>query len=238
MMLPRGDDDDPAGDRIVVIGSPKAATGLGRLLAPGRRRSGTSSIFGAGRVGLRDRPCAARAGHRRADDRGRTASGRGASPRSSRRHACTTRRARPRLPRARAHRPGAGRDLRDARGREEPVRRHARTRTRRPLHDRDRPRSRSRGRSTSTRGSTSRSTRGGDGRGDRPLRARPAYPAGRDDRGQPLRGARHHDAAVERVRRAQRSATCRSTARSSARSSATAKRCSRTATTSCRRATA
>ncbi len=53
----------------------------------------------------------------------------------------------------------------------------------------------------------------GDGRGDRALRPRPADAAGRDARGRPLRGARHHDEPRERVRRARRSATCRSAAR-------------------------
>ena len=41
----------------------------------------------------------------------------------------------------------------------------------------------------------------GDGRGDRPLRARPAHAAGRDAREQPLRGARRDDARVEPLHR-------------------------------------
>ena len=63
------------------------------------------------------------------------------------------------LPRARADRPVARRDLRHARRREEPLRLDAREAARRRVHDRRRPRRRSRRRSSSARASTSSSTR-------------------------------------------------------------------------------
>jgi trk system potassium uptake protein TrkA len=51
MTLPRGDDIILAGDRIVVIGSPKAATAWGDVLAPWEAEVKDVVIFGAGRVG-------------------------------------------------------------------------------------------------------------------------------------------------------------------------------------------
>ena len=51
MTLPRGDDIILAGDRIVVIGSPKAATAWGDVLAPWEAEVRDVVIFGAGRVG-------------------------------------------------------------------------------------------------------------------------------------------------------------------------------------------
>ena len=51
MMLPRGDDIILPGDRIVVIGSPQAATSWGELLAPWKAEVTDVVIFGAGKVG-------------------------------------------------------------------------------------------------------------------------------------------------------------------------------------------
>ena len=51
MMLPRGDDIILPGDRIVVIGSPQAATSWGELLAPWEAEVTDVVIFGAGKVG-------------------------------------------------------------------------------------------------------------------------------------------------------------------------------------------
>ena len=51
MTLPRGDDTILAGDRIVVIGSPRAATAWGEVLAPWEAEVKDVVIFGAGRVG-------------------------------------------------------------------------------------------------------------------------------------------------------------------------------------------
>ena len=50
-MLPRGGDVILAGDRIVVIGSPQAATAWGKVLAPWEDEVKDVVIFGAGRVG-------------------------------------------------------------------------------------------------------------------------------------------------------------------------------------------
>ena len=51
MLLPRGDDIILPGDRIVVIGSPDAATRWGDLLAPDKADVTDVVIFGAGKVG-------------------------------------------------------------------------------------------------------------------------------------------------------------------------------------------
>ena len=51
MTLPRGDDVILPGDRIVVIGSPQAATAWGELLAPWEAEVTDVVIFGAGKVG-------------------------------------------------------------------------------------------------------------------------------------------------------------------------------------------
>ena len=51
MTLPRGDDTILPGDRIVVIGSPAAATAWGDLLAPWEADVEDVVIFGAGKVG-------------------------------------------------------------------------------------------------------------------------------------------------------------------------------------------
>jgi trk system potassium uptake protein len=51
-ILPRGDIAIEPGDRIVVIGSPRAATEWSDLLARGKKRLGDVVVFGAGRVGV------------------------------------------------------------------------------------------------------------------------------------------------------------------------------------------
>jgi trk system potassium uptake protein TrkA len=51
MLLPGGDDEIMAGDRIVVIGSPQAARAWSELLAPGEGTVHDVVIYGAGRVG-------------------------------------------------------------------------------------------------------------------------------------------------------------------------------------------
>ena len=78
------------------------------------------------------------------------------------------------------------------------------------LHDRDRPRRGLPAGLPARRDRRAGRPPAGDGRGDRPLRPRPAHAAGGDARERPLRGARHHDAADERVRRPHASARCRS----------------------------
>ena len=52
VILPRGDIAIEGGDRIVVIGSPRAAREWSELLARGKKRLGDVVIFGAGRVGV------------------------------------------------------------------------------------------------------------------------------------------------------------------------------------------
>ena len=147
------------------------ATGSSSSARPTRRGSGAGSwraasqrvddvvVFGAGAHRPRHRPRPSRAGHPRAPDRG----GRGARARgcggAAGRTGLQRDRRRPRLPRARADRPGERRGLRHARGLEEPLRGDAREGARHRLHHRDRPRARSRSRSSSGRGSTSPSTR-------------------------------------------------------------------------------
>jgi trk system potassium uptake protein TrkA len=51
-ILPRGDEAIEPGDRIVVIGSPRAAQEWSNLMARGRRRVNDVVIFGAGRAGV------------------------------------------------------------------------------------------------------------------------------------------------------------------------------------------
>jgi trk system potassium uptake protein len=51
-ILPRGDEAIKPGDRIVVIGSPRAAREWSNLMARGRRRVDDVVIFGAGRAGV------------------------------------------------------------------------------------------------------------------------------------------------------------------------------------------
>ncbi|MCZ7587322.1 MAG: Trk system potassium transporter TrkA [Gaiella sp.] len=51
MTLPGGDDVISEGDRIVVIGSPRAARAWGSLLAPGERAVEDVVVFGGGQVG-------------------------------------------------------------------------------------------------------------------------------------------------------------------------------------------
>ena len=121
-ILPGGDDEIRRGDRIVVIGSPQRGEGLERApVAGGRGRSRRRDLRrGPRRLGDRARPPLAgdQRPHGRGVRRAGAPRGRGAAegadvPRD---------RLRPGLPRARAHRPVAGRDLRHARRREEPVR--------------------------------------------------------------------------------------------------------------------
>jgi trk system potassium uptake protein TrkA len=50
--IPRGDETIRAGDRIVVIGSPKAARDWSQLLTPARRTVNDVVIFGAGQIGV------------------------------------------------------------------------------------------------------------------------------------------------------------------------------------------
>jgi trk system potassium uptake protein TrkA len=52
MVLPRGDATIVPGDRIVVIGSPRAAEAWSAILAPGEGRIGEVVVYGAGRVGI------------------------------------------------------------------------------------------------------------------------------------------------------------------------------------------
>ena len=147
------------GDRIVVIGSPRAAKAWSTLLWPEGGTVRDVVIYGAGRVGIGDRARPALPGDQRPHDRGvaraGAARGRGA-PEGAR---LQRDRLRPGLPRARADRPVAGRDLRDARRREEPVRGVARAGPRHPVHHRDRPRGGLRAARSTRPGSTSPSTR-------------------------------------------------------------------------------
>jgi trk system potassium uptake protein len=50
--IPRGDESIHTGDRIVVIGSPKAAREWSELLTPARRTVNDVVIFGAGQIGV------------------------------------------------------------------------------------------------------------------------------------------------------------------------------------------
>ena len=159
VVIPRGDEVIRPGDRIVVIGSPQAAQAWSELIAPGTGKVRDVVIFGAGRAGtaiarlLLEQGIGVRmieASRERARVRRRRAARRARLPRD---------RLRPGLPRARADRRRPGRDLRDARRHEEPLRGHARQGARRRAS-----RSRSsttppRWRCSSTRVSTSPSTR-------------------------------------------------------------------------------
>jgi trk system potassium uptake protein len=51
MRLPRGDESIQPGDRIIVIGSPRAARVWSSAMAPSAERVGTVVIFGCGRIG-------------------------------------------------------------------------------------------------------------------------------------------------------------------------------------------
>ena len=140
MTIPRGDDVIDAGDRLVVVGSPEAAQAWGELLAPGEGAVEDVVVFGGGQVGV----AIARQlleqgiGVRLIEpDRERARRIAEELPECARLQGD---RSRPRLPRARADRAGAGGRLRHARGREEPLRGDARPGPRRRLHDRDRPR--------------------------------------------------------------------------------------------------
>jgi trk system potassium uptake protein len=52
IVVPRGDEMIEQGDRIVVIGSPEAAQGWSKIIAPAGRRVEDVVIYGAGRAGL------------------------------------------------------------------------------------------------------------------------------------------------------------------------------------------
>ena len=137
-ILPGGDDAIRTGDRVVVIGSPQAAKAWSTLLWPEGGAVRDVVIFGAGRVGsaiarllidqgisIRMIEASARAGP--PDIRGASEGAR-----------VSRNRVRARLPGARADRPVAGGDLRDAGRRQEPVRGLDRSGARDPVHDRDR----------------------------------------------------------------------------------------------------
>jgi trk system potassium uptake protein TrkA len=51
VVIPRGDEEIRAGDRIVVIGSPDAAHAWGELISPGKGKVRDVVIYGAGRAG-------------------------------------------------------------------------------------------------------------------------------------------------------------------------------------------
>ena len=91
MRLPGGDDVIGVGDRIVVIGSPQAAQEWSELIAPGTGKVDDVVIYGAGRAGHGDRAAAARAGHRRAHDRGVARAGADRRRRAAAAPASTTR---------------------------------------------------------------------------------------------------------------------------------------------------
>ena len=202
MTLPRGDDTILAGDRIVVIGSPQAATAWGKVLAPWEAEVKDVVIFGAGRVGtaiareLLEQGIGVRLIE---ENRERARAVAEAFPKA---RVYNVSGLDPDFLAARADRVRAGRGVRDARGREEPLRRHARPHPRRHVHDRDRPRRDLAAGLRARRHRRAGRPAPGHRRGDRPLRPRPAHAAGRDARERPLRGARHHDPADERVRRA------------------------------------
>ena len=195
LTLPRGDESIEPGDRIVVIGSPERRARVGpRCSRPASERVEDVVVFGGGQIGTAIARVLLDAGHPRAPDRAGRASGRARSRRSC--PACRVYNAtgrRPRLPRARADRPGAGRGVRDAAT-------TPRTSTRR--RSRKCTASGSRSRSCTTRSrrevyehagvDVADQPARGDRRGDRALRARPAHPPGRDARGRPLRDPRHH----------------------------------------------
>ena len=239
--LPGGDDVDP-----------RPATGSSSS-ARRRRRSQWSGLLVAGRGsgarrrhlrrrprGRGDRTRAARAGDRSPPRSRRRASRRARVAELLPRARVYQRdRARAGLPRARADRPGAGRDLRDERRREESLRS-----ARSPRCTASGSRSRSPTSAVSVGAfeqagiDVSVNPRRCHRRGDHSLRARPADEAGGPPRGESLRGHRRHACAPRASTSASRSRRCRSAARSSARSCATATRSSRTATTCSRPAIA
>ena len=210
LILPRGVESIRVGDRIVVIGSPAAARAWSSLMTPGGgRRVEDVVIYGAGRAGLAT---------------ARMLLGQGIGVRLVEPSASRARLVAEELPGARVYeatgldpdfleRERIGRrgcrGVRDARRREEPLRRHARQAPRRRLHDRDRPRAGVVGRLRTRRRRRRHQSPAADGRGDRPLRARPPHAAGGDARGGPLRDPRHHHPPREPARGAVASATCR-----------------------------
>ena len=183
--------DDPPGDRVVVIGSPRAARAWSELLWPGGATVRDVVVYGAGRVGT----AIARvpgAGHPGAPDRGDM-----------------QRRARvaEELPQARVYNAdGIDPDFieRERLGEAQVAvfamrddaknlfaatlaKVHGISFTIAIVHEPV-----SRAVYEQARRRRDRRSAGGHGGGDRPLRARPPHPAGRDARGRPLRGTRHH----------------------------------------------
>ena len=140
VMFPRGDDVLRDGDLVVVIGSPQAAREWSALLWPGRAALDDVVVFGGGQVGtaIARTLCREGIGVRMIEPNLERA--REIAEQIPRLPGLQLRRDRRGLPRARARRRGPGGRVRDARGREEPLRRDARARPRRPLHDRDRAR--------------------------------------------------------------------------------------------------
>ncbi len=140
IVVPRGDEKIELGDRIIVIGSPAAAQAWSTIIAPAGRRVEDVVIYGAGRTGLATARVLSEQGIRvrivEPRPRARPHGGRGATERPG---VPRVRHGR-RVHRAREHQQGAGRSLRDARRREEPLRGHPRQVARSSLHDRDRPR--------------------------------------------------------------------------------------------------
>ena len=154
MTMPRGDDVILPATGSSSSAHREARTAWGELLAPGEGEVEDVVIFGGGKVGV----AIARQlleqgiGVRLIEpNRDRARAVAEELPEGAR-----LQRLRPRsgLPRARAHRARAGGRVRDARGREEPLRGDARPHPRRDVHDRDRPRPDRPARSTSTREST------------------------------------------------------------------------------------
>ena len=202
LTLPGGDDTIAEGDRIVVIGSPSAARTWGALLAPGQGRVEDVVVFGGGQVG------AAIA---------RTLSEQGIGVRLIEPRLERAREVAEQLPECRVYNAtGIDADFieRERIGRaqaavfairEDAMNHYAATLARvhgvrftiAVVHD-----TISTERLRALRRRRHRQPARGDRGGDRAVRARPADAAGRDARGQPLRGARHHHPADERVRRA------------------------------------
>ena len=210
-ILPRGDAVDPG--RRPRHRHRLAAGGARVERAPrrGRSASTTSSSSAAGESAWRSRACCSTQGSPRAPDRGRPERARAVAEELPGRARLQRDGHRPGVPRARAaslRRERGG--LRDARRREEPLRGDPREAARRRGSRSRSSTTRARRRSSSARGDRRRRQPAArHRRGDRPLRPRPAHAAGRDARGRPLRGPRHHRAPGERARRPVASASCR-----------------------------
>ena len=200
VVMPRGDETIQLGDRIVVIGSPQAAQQWGELIAPGTGKVTDVVIFGAGRAGT-------------AIARLLLEQGIGVRLIESSRE--QARLVAAELEGARVyHATGFDPDflererIADAQvaifAMRDDMKNHFAAAlaegARRPLRDRDRARHDLGGGLRAGGHRHHRQPAPDHGRGDRPLRPRPAHAAGRDARRRPLRGARHHDPSRERVR--------------------------------------